>query len=105
MRSSFFRQRLSLLGQPADPSLKSVPPAMQFDVQSGRAMDPSIAAGPSTCSDCSLACISERLACRVKGLTAVFCVLLLTSPVLPAARRVFAIKLWLRHNVLDNANA
>ena len=23
----------------------------------------------------------------------------------PAARRVFAIKLWLRHNVLDNANA
>jgi hypothetical protein len=22
-----------------------------------------------------------------------------------AARRVFAIKLWLRHNVLDNANA
>src|SRR3954471_14130593 len=47
-----FRQRLSLWGQPADPSLKSVPPAMQFDLQSGRAMDPNIAAGPSTCSDC-----------------------------------------------------
>jgi hypothetical protein len=39
-----------------------------------------VAAGPSTCGDWKWWCITERLACRVKGLTAVFCVLLLTNP-------------------------
>src|SRR6185295_4660402 len=101
----FFRQRLTLWGQPADPSLKSVPPAMQFDVQSGRAMDRISRQAPQ------LAAMIVGMHHRTTGVPGQGVDCRLLRPVInlpgpaPPFGVVFAIKLWLRHNVLDNANA
>src|SRR6195952_3226011 len=53
----------------------------QFDAQSSQVMDRRSRQAPQRAATEQLPRITERLASRVKGLTAVFCVLLLTRPV------------------------
>lgn len=72
---------------------------MQFGQRSVR-QGSEVAAGPSTCGDWKLHRISERLTCRVKGLTADFWVLLVTNPPRPARWVRFRNLLRLRQNVL-----
>jgi hypothetical protein len=75
---------------------------MQFGQRSVR-QGSKVAAGPSTCGDWKLRCISDGLASRVKGLTADFWVLLVTNPAPPRRLAVFsssvataAKRLWCR---------
>jgi hypothetical protein len=65
----------------------------QFDMQFGQRsvrQGSKVAAGPSTCGDWKLRRISDGLASRVKGLTADFCVLLVTNPAPPRRLAVFS---------------
>jgi hypothetical protein len=62
---------------------------MQFGQRSVR-QGSKVAAGPSTCGDWKLRRISDGLASRVKGLTADFCVLLVTNPAPPRRLAVFS---------------
>src|SRR5229473_2485598 len=75
---------LSLRSQACD-SPPQTPAWRQFNTQFASSDGSEVAAGPSTCGDKVSTCITERLASRVKGLTTVFCVLLLT--VLARTRR------------------
>src|ERR1700704_2997916 len=76
VRERLLPHHASSMGQPVIHRCERRP-EMQFGAQSNQAMDRWPRQAPQLAAT---ACITERLATRVKGLTSDFCVLLLTNP-------------------------